>query len=49
MIGATRGSTRSLLRKPQPGDQVVAKARTVLDSGAITQTEFDALKAKALS
>ena len=38
---------REVAGKSSPVDQI-AQARAMLDSGAITQTEFDALKAKAL-
>ena len=35
-------------RTAAPTEQL-ANAKTLLDSGAITQTEFDALKAKVLA
>lgn len=38
---------REVAGKSSPVDQI-AQAQAMLDSGAITQTEFDALKAKAL-
>lgn len=39
---------RTVVSSSSPMDEV-AKAKTLLDSGAITQAEFDALKAKALA
>jgi Phospholipase_D-nuclease N-terminal/Short C-terminal domain len=39
---------RDVAAKSTPVDQI-AKAQTMLDSGAISQSEFDALKAKALA
>ena len=50
-ITAARGNQEDYIRSvasTSPGDQI-AQAKGLLDSGAISQAEFDALKAKALS
>ena len=50
-IDAARASQEDYIRNvasTSPGDQI-AQAKGLLDSGAISQAEFDALKAKALS
>ena len=50
-INAARASQEDYIRNvasTSPGDQI-AQAKGLLDSGAISQAEFDALKAKALS
>jgi hypothetical protein len=51
-INAARTSQEDYIRNvaapASPGDQI-AQAKALLDSGAISQAEFDALKAKALS
>ncbi len=39
---------RSVATQNDPSEQI-AKAKTLLDSGAITQAEFDQIKAKALA
>jgi hypothetical protein len=50
-IKAARASQEDYIRdvaSTSPGDQI-AQAKGLLDSGTISQAEFDALKAKALS
>ena len=51
-INAARTSQEDYIRNvaapASPGDQI-AQAKALLDSGAISQAEFDALKAKALA
>ena len=50
-ITAARASQDDYIRNvasTSPGDQI-AQAKGLLDSGAISQAEFDALKAKALA
>lgn len=47
----TRSQTDTYIRSvasASPADEI-AKAKTLLDSGAISQSEFDGLKARALS
>jgi ABC-type multidrug transport system fused ATPase/permease subunit len=44
----TNAYIRSVATSSSPADDI-AKAKTLLDSGAITQAEFDALKTKALA
>ena len=39
---------QSVAAKSDPAEQI-AKAKTLLDSGTITQAEFDSIKAKALA
>lgn len=44
----TESYIRSVAQQSGPADQI-ASAKTLLDSGAVTQAEFDQLKAKALA
>jgi hypothetical protein len=50
-VNQARASQEEYIRSvaaASPADQI-AQAKSLLDSGAISQTEFDALKAKALA
>ena len=48
MRDAQTSYIRSVATASSPSDEI-AKAKTLLDSGAITQAEFDAIKSKALA
>jgi uncharacterized membrane protein YcjF (UPF0283 family) len=49
-VKAQRAAFDSYVRQTAGGSAAeIAKAKELLDSGAITQSEFDAIKAKALS
>jgi Short C-terminal domain/Phospholipase_D-nuclease N-terminal len=49
-VKAQRAAFDSYVRETAGGSAAeIAKAKELLDSGAITQSEFDAIKAKALS
>lgn len=47
-IAAQQAYIREAAGTSGPADQI-AQAKTLLDNGAITQSEFDAIKAKALA
>ena len=49
MQAAQETYIKQVASSPEDSAEQITKAKTLLDSGAITQTEFDSLMAKALA